>query len=162
MCSFRSCQTRFEFLSQFRKVRNAFECFITQVQTRLPKTKCVWPMKINVICTVLAVMHVPMYLRIGHSSACLLCTYVLTVMHDARVVVRDFIVVLYLGGVPLEVILRSPDDVLSQYTDVATPVRPRLLMVESNSVPQLVHDHTFLDNEITWIRHHNIVTRFEI
>ena len=52
MCSFRSCQTRFEFLSQFRKVRNAFECFITQVQTRLPKTKCVWPMKINVICTV--------------------------------------------------------------------------------------------------------------
>ena len=52
MCSFRSCQTRFEFLSQFRKVRNAFECFVTQVQTRLPKTKCVWPMKINVICTV--------------------------------------------------------------------------------------------------------------
>ena len=35
-----------------RKVRNAFECFVTQVQTRLPKTKCVWPMKINVICTV--------------------------------------------------------------------------------------------------------------
>ena len=47
------CQTRFEFLSQFRKVRNAFECFVTQVQTRLPKTKCIWPMKINVICTVL-------------------------------------------------------------------------------------------------------------
>ena len=41
MCSFASCQTRFEFLSQFRKVRNA-----------LPKTKRVWPMKINVICTV--------------------------------------------------------------------------------------------------------------
>ena len=52
MCSFGSCKTRFEFLSQFRKVRNAFECFVTQVQTRLPKTKCVWPMKINVICTV--------------------------------------------------------------------------------------------------------------
>ena len=52
MCSFGSCQTRFEFLSQFRKVRNAFECFVTQVQTRLPKTKCVWPMKINVICNV--------------------------------------------------------------------------------------------------------------
>ena len=52
MCSFRSCQTRFKFLSQFRKVRNAFECFVTQVQTRLPKTKCVWPMKINVIGTV--------------------------------------------------------------------------------------------------------------
>ena len=43
MCSFGSCQTRFEFLSQFRKVRNAFECFVTQVQTRLPKTKRVWP-----------------------------------------------------------------------------------------------------------------------
>ena len=55
MCSFRSCQARFEFLSQFRKVRNAFECFVTQVQTRLPKTKCVWPMKINVICTVYVV-----------------------------------------------------------------------------------------------------------
>ena len=52
MCSFGSCQTRFEFLSQLRKVRNTFECFVTQVQTRLPKTKCVWPMKINVICTV--------------------------------------------------------------------------------------------------------------
>ena len=52
MCSFGSCQMRFEFLRQFRKVRNAFECFVTQVQTRLPKTKCVWPMKINVICTV--------------------------------------------------------------------------------------------------------------
>ena len=33
MCSFGSCQTRFEFLSQFRKVRNAFECFVT-VQIR--------------------------------------------------------------------------------------------------------------------------------
>ena len=52
MCSFGWCQTRFEFLSQFRKVRNAFECFVTQVQTRLPKTKCVWPIKISVICTV--------------------------------------------------------------------------------------------------------------
>ena len=51
-CSFGSCQTRFEFLSQFRKVRNAFECFVAQVQTRLPKTKRVWSMKINVICTV--------------------------------------------------------------------------------------------------------------
>ena len=53
MCSFGSCQMRFEFLSQFRKVRNAFECFVTQVQTRLPKTKRVWPMKINVTCTVI-------------------------------------------------------------------------------------------------------------
>ena len=53
MCSFGSYKTRFEFLSQFRKVQNAFECFVTQVQTRLPKTKRVWPMKINVICTVI-------------------------------------------------------------------------------------------------------------
>ena len=52
MRSFGSCQTRFEFLSQFRKVRNAFECFVTHVQTRLPKTKRVWPMTINVIFTV--------------------------------------------------------------------------------------------------------------
>ena len=52
MCSFGSCQMRFEFLSQFRKVRNAFECFVAQVQTHLPKTKRVWAMKINVICTV--------------------------------------------------------------------------------------------------------------
>ena len=35
MCSFGSCKTRFELLSQFRKVRNAFECFVTQVQTQL-------------------------------------------------------------------------------------------------------------------------------
>ena len=58
MCSFGSCQTRFEFLSQFRKVRNAFECFVAQVQTQLPKTKRVWPMKINVICTVCHVYNV--------------------------------------------------------------------------------------------------------
>ena len=56
MCTFGSCKTRFEFLSQFRKVRNAFECFVTQVQTLLPKTKRVWPMKINVICTVYKVL----------------------------------------------------------------------------------------------------------
>ena len=53
MCCFGSCQTRFEFLSQFRKVRNAIECFVTHVQTHLPKTKRIWPMKINVICTVI-------------------------------------------------------------------------------------------------------------
>ena len=65
MCSFGSCQTRFEFLSQFRKVRNAFECFVTQVQTRLPKTKCVWPMNINVICTVVSPPPPPEYIRKG-------------------------------------------------------------------------------------------------
>ena len=59
MCSFGSCQTRFEFLSQFRKVRNGFECFVTQVQTHLPKTKRVWPMKINVICTVVGHQRKP-------------------------------------------------------------------------------------------------------
>ena len=64
MCSFGSCQTRFEFLSQFRKVRNAFECFVTQVQTCLPKTKCVWPMKINVICTVVVLFAIPTTLYI--------------------------------------------------------------------------------------------------
>ena len=58
MCSFGSCQTRFELLSQFRKVRNAFECFVAQVQTHLPKTKRVWPMKINVICNVSGVTDV--------------------------------------------------------------------------------------------------------
>ena len=51
------CQTHFEFLSQFRKVRNAFECFVAQVQTHLPKTKRVWPMNINVICIVLIIMQ---------------------------------------------------------------------------------------------------------
>ena len=29
------------------------------MQTRLPKTKCVWPMKINVICTVDAINGCP-------------------------------------------------------------------------------------------------------
>ena len=55
MCRFGSCQTRFEFLSQFRKVRNAFECFVTQVQTRLPKTKCVvaYEDKRDLYCTCL-------------------------------------------------------------------------------------------------------------
>ena len=63
MCSFGSCQTRFEFLSQFKKVRNAFECFVTQVQTHLPKTKRVWPMKINVICTVLITITIGFHRR---------------------------------------------------------------------------------------------------
>ena len=49
---FRYMPNAFKFLSQFRKVRNVFECFVTQVQTRLPKTKRVCPLKINVICTV--------------------------------------------------------------------------------------------------------------
>ena len=62
MCSFGSCQTRFEFLSQFRK---AFECFVTQVQTHLPKTKRVWPMKINVICTVVRISSQPKIATVG-------------------------------------------------------------------------------------------------
>ena len=68
MCSFGSCQTRFEFLSQFRKVRNAFECFVTQVQTHLPKTKRVWPMKINVICTV----HYSMQVHCTYNGYCII------------------------------------------------------------------------------------------
>ena len=72
MCSFGSCQMRFEFLSQFRKVRNAFECFVTQVQTHLPKTKRVWPMKINVICTVQGMsiigLHSPVTLETSKKS----------------------------------------------------------------------------------------------
>ena len=71
MCSFGSCQTRFEFLSQFRKVRNAFECFVTQVQTHLPKTKRVWPMKINVICTVGLDKH-----KLGQIMTCLISVLV--------------------------------------------------------------------------------------
>ena len=48
------CENRQTQNVQFPFMPNAFECFVTQVQTRLPKTKCVWPMKINVICTVWA------------------------------------------------------------------------------------------------------------
>ena len=39
MCSFGSCKMRFEFLSQFRKVRNAFECFVSQVQYAFAKNQ---------------------------------------------------------------------------------------------------------------------------
>ena len=85
MCSVGSCQTRFEFLSQFRKVRNAFECFVTQVQMHLPKTKRVWPMKINVICTVLLMHYLfhSSFHHIVHSishfigvSSCMLYIYI--------------------------------------------------------------------------------------
>ena len=53
MCSFGSCQTCFEFLSQFRKVRNAFECFVTQVKTQLPKnqTRLAYEDKRDLYCT---------------------------------------------------------------------------------------------------------------
>ena len=70
MCSFCSCQTRFEFLSQFRKVRNVFECFVTQVQTQLPKTKRVWPMKINVICTVSDILYYQPPCCVGGKCIC--------------------------------------------------------------------------------------------
>ena len=72
MCSFGSCQTRFEFLSQFRKVRNAFECFETQVQTHLPKTERVWPMKINVICTVVQWTKIHVFSKHKISKLCII------------------------------------------------------------------------------------------
>ena len=50
MCSFGLCQTRFKFLSQFRKVRNAFECFVTQVQTHWPKTRLAYEDKRDLYC----------------------------------------------------------------------------------------------------------------
>ena len=77
MCSFGSCQTRFEFLSQFRKVWNAFECFVTQVQMHLPKTKRVWPMKINVICTVGShlVLRLGDYRRFSSHNFCSILIY---------------------------------------------------------------------------------------
>ena len=76
MCSFGSCKTRFEFLSQFRKVRNAFECFVTQVQTRLPKTKRVWPMRINVICNTGANAGLPKTKRVWPMKINVICTVV--------------------------------------------------------------------------------------
>ena len=53
MCSFGSCQTRFEFLGQFRKVRNALECFVTQVQTHLQKnqTRLAYEDKCDLYCS---------------------------------------------------------------------------------------------------------------
>ena len=36
---FRFMPNAFRILKPFRKFRNAFECFVTQVQTHLPKTK---------------------------------------------------------------------------------------------------------------------------
>ena len=74
MCNFGSCKTRFEFLSQFRKVRNAFQCFVAQVQTRLPKSKCVWPMKINVICTVILFLVTFLVKSRSHNFKCNIST----------------------------------------------------------------------------------------
>ena len=44
---------QFRFMQNAFRILKPFECFVTQVQTHLPKTKRVWPMKINVMCTVL-------------------------------------------------------------------------------------------------------------
>ena len=49
---FRFMPNAFRILKPIQKSSKRVECFVTQVQTRFPKTKCVWPMKINVICTV--------------------------------------------------------------------------------------------------------------
>ena len=54
MCSFGSCQMRFEFLRQFRKVRNAFECFVTQVQLHVVaknQTRLAYEDKRDLYCT---------------------------------------------------------------------------------------------------------------
>ena len=91
MCNFGSCKTRFEFLSQFRKVRNAFQCFVTQVQTRLPKSKCVWPMKINVICTVHFIttqIRPGFYIYTLERSFCLMINIMIDIRHISRCVFR--------------------------------------------------------------------------
>ena len=50
---FRFMPNTFRILKPIQKsLKLRFECFITQVQTHLPEPKRVWPMKINVICTV--------------------------------------------------------------------------------------------------------------
>ena len=40
------------------------------MQTRLPKTKCVWPMKINVICTVRVSRPAGVLLLLVYSGVC--------------------------------------------------------------------------------------------
>ena len=50
---FRFMPNAFRILKPIQKSsKTCFECFVTQVQTRLANTKRVWPMKINVMCTV--------------------------------------------------------------------------------------------------------------
>ena len=48
------CENRQTQNVQFRLMPNAFRILkpIQKSSKRLPKTKCVWPMKVNVICTV--------------------------------------------------------------------------------------------------------------
>ena len=46
------------------------------MQTRLPKTKCVWPMKINVICTV----HLSIYIMTRALQDLAFSEYLLTLL----------------------------------------------------------------------------------
>ena len=65
-------------------------------------------------------------------------------MHDARVVVRYAVVVLYGRRVPLEVVLRAPLNVLRQDPDVTVAVGAGLLVVETDRVAQLMDYDAFL------------------
>ena len=58
MCSFGSYQTRFEFLSQFRKVRNAFECFVNTGANAFAKnqTRLAYEDKRDLYCSVVLVL----------------------------------------------------------------------------------------------------------
>ena len=68
MCNFGSCKTRFEFLSQFRKVRNAFQCFVTHVQTLFAKIqmRLAYEDKRDLYCTCRQFKHCSKSLISGH------------------------------------------------------------------------------------------------
>ena len=125
MCSFGSCKTCFEFLSQFRKVRNAFECFVTQVQTRLPKSKRVWPMKINVICTVCFMHDIYMFYAFCIEGNCFqpVCNYLclwcmLITCFPGQVLVTTSIFYIFLFVVLLHAMIASKTIHTDPYLDM--------------------------------------------
>ena len=74
-------------------------------------------------------------------------TYILSIMHDAGIIIGHFHGVDDVGGVPLEVELHATVYVLEEDVHMAVSVWPCLLMVEADSMAQLMDDDTFLSGK---------------
>ena len=74
-------------------------------------------------------------------------TYILSVVHDGRVVILHTTAVDGWGGVFLEVKLHPPLDVVVVDRDVAIAVWTSLFMMEADGMTQFMDDHAFLEEE---------------
>jgi hypothetical protein len=68
-------------------------------------------------------------------------------MHDTGIIIRNSLAVYYQGGIFVEVIFHTADDVLGVDRDVIVSVWSRLLVIEADRVTKFVDHDTFLKEE---------------